>query len=52
MFGSRSMLRNNIHTAIEEQVAMSLHVVNHNQRFRVIDLTFVRSIQTISRYFQ
>ncbi|WVZ97089.1 hypothetical protein U9M48_042650 [Paspalum notatum var. saurae] len=31
---------------------MFLHVVGHNQRFRVISLTFRRSIETISRYFQ
>jgi hypothetical protein len=37
---------------VEEQVAMFLHVVGHNQRFRVIKLTFRRSIETISRYFQ
>ncbi|XP_071679935.1 uncharacterized protein [Lolium perenne] len=31
---------------------MSLHVVGHNQRFRVIHNTFRRSTETISRYFQ
>ncbi|XP_071677104.1 uncharacterized protein [Lolium perenne] len=31
---------------------MFLHVVGHNQRFRVIHSTFRRSIETISRYFQ
>ncbi|WVZ49266.1 hypothetical protein U9M48_000640 [Paspalum notatum var. saurae] len=31
---------------------MFLHVVGHNQRFRVISLAFRRSIETISRYFQ
>ncbi|KAJ1278064.1 hypothetical protein BS78_04G051500 [Paspalum vaginatum] len=31
---------------------MFLHVVGHNQRFRVIGLTFRRSIETISRIFQ
>jgi hypothetical protein len=36
---------------VEEQVAMFLHVVGHNQRFRVMHNTFIRSIETISRYF-
>lgn len=31
---------------------MFLHVVGHNERFRVIDLTFRRSGETISRFFQ
>jgi hypothetical protein len=33
-------------------VAMFLHVVGHNQRFKVIELTFRRSIEIINRYFQ
>ena len=31
---------------------MFLHVVGHNERFRVVDLTFRRSTETISRFFQ
>ncbi|KAJ1274686.1 hypothetical protein BS78_05G080600 [Paspalum vaginatum] len=31
---------------------MFLHVVGHNQRFRVIGLTFRRSTETISRFFR
>jgi hypothetical protein len=30
---------------------MFLHAVGHNERFRVIDLTFRRSGETISRFF-
>ena len=52
MFRSRGLLVDSIHTSIEEQVAMFLHVVGHNQRFRVIHSTFRRSTETISRYFQ
>jgi len=37
---------------MEEQVAMFLHVVGHNQRFRVIHQTFRRSVETVSRYFR
>ena len=31
---------------------MFLHVVGHNERFRVVDLTFRRSTEIISRFFQ
>jgi predicted chitinase len=37
---------------VEEQVAMFLHVVGHNQRFRVIHQNFRRSMETVSRYFR
>jgi hypothetical protein len=36
---------------VEEQVAMFLHVVSHNQRFRVMHNTLRRSIETISHHF-
>ena len=52
LFRSRHMLRDSIHSSVEEQVAMFLHIVGHNQRFRVIKLTFRRSMETVSRYFQ
>jgi hypothetical protein len=47
----RGLLSDSIHTCVEEQVAMFLHVVGHNQKFRVMHNTFRRSIETISRYF-
>jgi hypothetical protein len=50
-FRERGLLSHNIHTYVEEQVAMFLHVVGHNQRFRVMHNTFRRSIETICRYF-
>jgi hypothetical protein len=50
-FRERILLSDSIHTSVEEQVAMFLHVVGHNQRFRVMHNTFRRSIETISRYF-
>ncbi|XP_066311633.1 protein ALP1-like [Miscanthus floridulus] len=31
---------------------MFLHIVGHNERFRVVDLTFRRSVEIISRFFQ
>ncbi|WVZ77426.1 hypothetical protein U9M48_025291, partial [Paspalum notatum var. saurae] len=52
LFRTRGLLRDSVHTSVEEQVAMFLHVVGHNQRFRVIGLSFRRSIETISRLFQ
>jgi len=52
LFRNRGLLRDTIHCDIEEQVAMFLHVVGHNQRFRCIKFSFCRSVETISRYFQ
>jgi hypothetical protein len=42
LFRERNMLRDTIHNIVEEQVAMFLHVVGHNQRFRVIHQHFRR----------
>ena len=52
LFRERNLLRDTIHSSVEEQVAMFLHVVGHNQRFRVIHQNFRRSIETVSRYFR
>ena len=52
LFRSRELLKDTIHCNIEEQVAMFLHVVGHNQRFSCIKFSFRRSTETISRYFQ
>jgi hypothetical protein len=46
------LVTNSIHASVEEQAAMFLHVVGHNEKFRVVDLTFRRSGETISRFFQ
>ena len=51
LFRSKELLKDTIHCCIEEQVAMILHVVGHNQRFTCIKLNFRRSIETISRHF-
>ncbi|KAI4971885.1 hypothetical protein ZWY2020_002799 [Hordeum vulgare] len=51
-FRIKGLLQDNINTCLEEQVAMFLHVIGHNQRFRVIRNTFRRSMETISRYFK
>ncbi|XP_012701524.1 uncharacterized protein LOC105914438 [Setaria italica] len=51
LFRERHLLKDNMHTIVEEQVAMFLHIVGHNQRFRVVHHTFRRSIETVSRYF-
>jgi hypothetical protein len=45
------LLRDSINNNIDEQVAMFLLVVGHNQRFRVLKPVFRRSLETISRYF-
>jgi hypothetical protein len=51
LFRERSLLEDTMHCCVEEQVAMFLHIVGHNQRFRVIHHTFRRSFETVSRYF-
>jgi hypothetical protein len=51
-FREKGLLVDSIHTSMEEHIAMFLHVVGHNQRFRVVRNTFKRSMETISRYFQ
>ena len=51
-FRSRGLLQDSINTSVEKQVAMFLHVVGHNQRFRVIHNTFRRSMENISIYFR
>ena len=52
LFRNRGLLRDSINSQIEEQVAMFLLVIGHNQRFRVMKHTFRRSTETINRYFQ
>jgi hypothetical protein len=51
LFRETSLLEDTMHCCVQEQVAMFLHIVGHNQRFRVIHHTFRRSFETISRYF-
>ncbi|XP_071681450.1 uncharacterized protein [Lolium perenne] len=48
----RQLLRDIIHTCIEEQVVMFLHVIRHNQRFRVIHSTWRILTEIASRYFK
>jgi hypothetical protein len=49
-FRERGLLQDSIHTCVENQGVMFLHVVGH-KRFGVMHNTFRRSIETISRYF-
>ncbi|XP_062227767.1 protein ANTAGONIST OF LIKE HETEROCHROMATIN PROTEIN 1-like [Phragmites australis] len=49
---TRRLLKDTIHSSIEEQVAMFLQVVGHNCIFRLIKLNFRRGLETISRYFR
>jgi predicted chitinase len=44
-------LHDNAGVSVKEQVAMFLHVVGHNQRFRVVHQSFRRSIETVHRNF-
>ncbi|WVZ88740.1 hypothetical protein U9M48_035224, partial [Paspalum notatum var. saurae] len=47
----RSLLRDTIHVCIEEQVAMFLNTVGHNLRNKLVGTNFIRSGETVSRYF-
>jgi hypothetical protein len=48
----RKLLADNINSCVEEQVAMFLHIVGHNQRFRVVKNNWRRSIETVHRHFK
>ena len=48
----RNLLRDSIHSSVEEQVAMFLHVVGHNQRFRVIHQSWRRYVEIVHKYFK
>ncbi|XP_015611049.1 protein ALP1-like [Oryza sativa Japonica Group] len=51
LFRDRGMLVDTIHMPVEEQVAMFLHTIGHNDRNRVVATNFYRSSETVSRYF-
>jgi predicted chitinase len=51
LFRNRALVPKTTGCTIEEPVAMFLHVVGHNQRFRVVHRSFRRSIETIHRHF-
>jgi hypothetical protein len=48
----RKLLEDNINSCVEEQVAMFLHIVGHNQRFRVVKQNWRRSIETVHHHFR
>jgi hypothetical protein len=51
VFRVRGLVRETSGCSVEEQVAMFLHIVGHNQRFRVVHQAWRRSIETVSRVF-
>ena len=51
MFRQRGLALDSINASVEEQVSTFLHIVGHNQRFRVVHLSFRRSIETVHRHF-
>ena len=50
LFRTRGLVPETTGCTVEEQVVMFLHVVGHNQRFRVVHQSFRRSIETIHRH--
>jgi hypothetical protein len=51
LFRGRGLVPETNGCSVEEQVVMFLHVVAHNQRFKVVHQLFRRSIKTVSRVF-
>jgi hypothetical protein len=51
LFRQRGLVPESAGCSVEEQVAMFLHIVGHNPRFRVVHQSFARSIDTIHRNF-
>ena len=51
LFRDRSLVSDRDGVTVEEQVAMFLHVVGRNQRFRVVHQSFRRSIEIVHRHF-
>ena len=51
LFRGRDLVRETSGCSVDEHVAMLLHVVGLNQRFRVDHQSFRRSIETVSRVF-
>ncbi|WOL16608.1 hypothetical protein Cni_G25396 [Canna indica] len=47
----RNLLHDTLNVTLEEQVAVFLHIVGHNVRNRVVGHNFMRSEETVSRYF-
>ncbi|XP_042476667.1 protein ALP1-like isoform X2 [Macadamia integrifolia] len=52
IFRGTSRLNDTIHCKVEEQIAMFLHILGHNERNRSIVHTYERSGETVSRYFR
>ena len=51
LFRNRGLVPETTGCTVEEQVAMFLHAVGHNQRLRVVHQAFRRSIKTVHRHF-
>jgi hypothetical protein len=51
LFRTRGLVPKNHGCSVEEQVAMFLLIVWHNQRFRVVHQAFRRSIETVHKHF-
>jgi uncharacterized membrane protein YoaT (DUF817 family) len=52
LFRGRGLVRETSGCYVEEQIVMFLHVIGHNQRFKVVHQSFRRSIETVSRVFE
>jgi hypothetical protein len=48
---SRALLEETFHVTIEEQVVMFIHVAGQDWSMRAVGFEFLRSTETVSRYF-
>ncbi|XP_039117478.1 protein ALP1-like [Dioscorea cayenensis subsp. rotundata] len=51
IFRDKHLLVDSRHVSVEEQLAIFLHIVGHNTKNRIMRVEFLRSGETISRYF-
>jgi len=52
MLRNRGLLQDSDQVTVEEQLGIFLYTIGHNVRNRVVGMNFLRSGETVSRYFQ
>ena len=48
---TRGLLQDTDQVTVEEQLAIFLYTIGHNVRNRIVGMNFLRSGETVSRYF-
>ena len=52
MLRTRGLLQDSDQVTVEEQLGIFLYTIGHNVRNRIVAMNFLRSGETVSRYFQ